>query len=237
MKKTILQFVAIALGGSAAGAGLPGELAVSSDISYASRYVFRGIKETGESVQPTLEVALGDLYGGVWGNFPTGAEQRKLNYYGGFGFLIPGLGFAAFDAGVTVYDYPGSGMDRTHEAYLGANFTLPERPALRGSVFYSYDVDLRSHVGEAKVTYSRTLERIGLPAAVDFSFLGGLHGGGEVKTESYSYYGASVELPLILSDTALLTTGIHYEAAEKVSFGPGERGRNLFWNVAYTTFF
>jgi hypothetical protein len=246
MNKTILLFAAMACLAPGAAALVPGELTVSSDITFSSNYVFRGIQRADHSFQPNLELAhpvalsfagMGDLYAGAWGNLPTGSGEGELHYYAGVSFDLPAVDLGPMEAGLTVYHLPGTGSNRTHELFLGSHFTCPGRPALWGSVFYFHDLDLRSHVGEGRITYSYSLERIGLPAAIDFSLVGGVQGGSRVKTESYHYYGGALELPLILSDHSLLTAGVHYATAGNLTFGPGERGRSLFWSIGYATFF
>lgn len=235
--KIFLVLASALCSASAPAAPLPWNLSVSSDLTFASEYIFRGIERADYSFQPTVELAGGDFYGGLWGNVPTGNEETEFHYYGGRSFRIPGIEFATLDSGLTVYHFPNSGSRRTHELHFGSDFSFPDAPAFGTSLFYYYDLDVKSHVSEATVSYSYSLERIGLPATLDFSLLGGVQGGSRVKTESYNYFGGSVELPLILSDHSILTTGLHYGSAEDVTFEPGERGNNFYWTIGYLTFF
>jgi uncharacterized protein (TIGR02001 family) len=236
--KTTITSIALLAPAAWLGAALPGGVDISSELTYASRYVFRGVQQAGNSFQPTLELAMDDLYAGVWGNFPTDAGQgRELNYYGGFTLPVAAIAPASLDLGLTVYHYPGSADNSTREFYLGAIAPTVWLPRLSGSVYYFYDVDLRSHVAEAALTYSQSLERWGLPAMIDYSVLGGLVGGRGIDGESYNYYGASVDLPFHFTDYATLTPGVHYASAERYTYGPGERGRNLFWSISYSAAF
>lgn len=237
MKKIILSLVSFSLPACWVGAALPQEFSVSSDITYASDYVFRGIKFADDSFQPTLEAAYGDFYAGIWANLPTESDASEINYYGGINFEVPGFDLASFDAGLTVYHYPGQGEQRTHEFYLGALFSIPQHPALTAGLYYFHDVDLGSHVGEGSVTYAHSLEALGLPASLDFTVLGGLQGTTKTRSESFNYYGGSIELPVALNEFSAVTAGVHYATAEKYSFGPGERGKNLFWTIGYSAAF
>lgn len=235
MTKTVLSLASLALPACWLGAALPQPVAISTDLTYTSDYVFRGIRLAEESFQPTIEAAVGDVYAGVWANLPTGAADSEINYYGGFGFDIPEVDFVTFDAGLTVYHYPDTGSDRTHEFYLGGNFSIPQLPQVAASLFYYYDVDIESHVGEGALTYVYSLEGIGLPASLDFSVEGGLQGGSASGLESYHYYGGSIALPYALTEFSAITATVSYATAEKYSFGEGQRGQNLFWSIGYST--
>lgn len=218
---------------------IPQDLSISSDLTYTSEYVFRGIELADESFQPTVELAYGDFYAGIWANLPTAAVDSEINYYGGLSFDVPGADFVTFDAGLTVYYIPDSGDNNTHEVYLGALFDLPTLPALTASLYYFYDFDLGSHVAEAAVTYSQSLEQVGAPVSLDFTLFGGLQGSSKNKSESYNYYGASIELPMAVTEFSAVTAGVHYATAEQYSFdlAEGERGKNLFWSLGYSTSF
>lgn len=237
MKRTLLSFAAVALPASWLAAALPQELSVSSDLTYTSRYVFRGIQLAGNSFQPNIEAAAGDMYAGIWTNLPLEAADAEINYYAGMAVAAPEIDFFTLDVGLTVYHYPKTGSNRTHEFFLGA--LLPElgTPRLGASLYYFHDIDLRSHVAEAALTYSFSLEGTGAPASLDLSLLGGLQGGNRSDIESFNYYGASIELPFYLNDHATITPAVHYATAEKYSFGPGERGKNLYWSISYAASF
>lgn len=216
---------------------IPQDLSISSDITYTSEYVFRGIELADESFQPTVELAYGDFYAGIWANLPTAVAESEINYYGGLSFDVPGADFVTFDAGLTVYYIPDNGKNNTHEVYLGALFDLPTLPALTASLYYFHDFDLGTNVLEGAVTYSQSLEQVGAPLSLDFTLFGGLQGTSKTveNVESYNYYGASIELPMAVTEFSAVTAGVHYATAEKV--GGGARGKNLFWSLGYSTSF
>jgi len=214
---------------------LPQPLSIQTDLTYSSEYVFRGVRVAQDSFQPNIEASTGGFYTGIWANLPTDAVDSEINYYGGYGFAIPAIEEVAWDLGLTVYHYPDTGSDRTHEIYFGGSLQLPGYPAWGASLYYFHDFDIESHVGEGKLTYTCSLEGLGLPAALDFELYGGVQGGGTSSVDSYHYYGGSVALPYALTDQSTVTVALRYGTAEKFSFGPGQRGKNLFWSIGYTT--
>jgi uncharacterized protein (TIGR02001 family) len=237
MKRILLSLITAVVPAGWAGAAMPQDISVSSDITYSSRYVFRGIQLAGNSFQPALEVGMGDLYAGVWANLPTASGGTEIDYYAGTAIAVPWVEFLSLDVGLTVYHYPKSGDSRTHEFYLGALFPQLGLPGLSGSIYYFHDIDIRSQVLEGALTHSLSLEGWGLPASLDLSVHASTHGGSRVKSENYHYYGASLELPFYLNDYSTITPGVHYATAEKYTFGEGERGKNLFWSISYAASF
>jgi len=235
MNRAILSSLAASLPAVWATAALPEPLVVSSDLTFTSRYVFRGVKAAGNSFQPTVEAGIGDFYAGIWANLPTAPEGTEINYYAGTGIALPNIDFASLNLGLTVYHYPRAGENRTHEFFAGANFVVPPFPAVTSGLYYFYDVDLRSHVVEATGTYSLTLEKLRLPASLDLSLLGGVQSGS--RAESYHYYGAALELPFALNEHSEVKAGVHWETAERIDFEPGQRGKNTFWTVSYASSF
>jgi len=216
---------------SASAATMPAPIVVESDITFASRYVFRGVQNAGNSFQPTVQASLGDLYGGVWANLPTGEGLRELHYFAGSMIALPDVRFAVLDAGLTVYHFPGAGEDRTHELYFGAQFPGLGLPNIFATLYYYYDLDVQSHVVEATGTYSYSLEGWGLPASADLSVRGGIQSGRDAQ--DYRFYGAAAELPFALGESSLVTAGVRWETAERFAFGPGQRGQTFFWTLSY----
>ena len=63
---------------------------ISGDMTFASEYIFRGIKLAENTFQPSVEVAVDDFYVGVWGSLPT-EKRNSMGYtdewdaYAGYG--------------------------------------------------------------------------------------------------------------------------------------------------------
>lgn len=91
----------------------------SIGVDLASAYVWRGIKYTGPSIQPTVEYSIGGFTAGVWGSFDLNNDFNEVDTYVSYG-LDFGLSF-----GLTDYYYQGSNAfdftDTTASHALEAN--------------------------------------------------------------------------------------------------------------------
>lgn len=259
MNKTIATIsAAVVVGGSSLSAFIPAaaDLGVTSDLTFASEYVFRGVELADNSFQPSIEASFGDFYLGAFGNLPIDQgdkndqselhknDQSELHYYGGFALAIPGMENIILDLGVTVYHWPDANADRTHEGFVGTKFENVGLPGVSTAVYYFYDTDRRSHVLEGSVGYSVALDTAGL-TSLDLSALYGNQFGGSMRdtyginrtNESYHYYGASAEVPYRLNEFSTLTAGAHYQSTENATLGAPFRDENLFWTLSYTAGF
>ncbi len=247
MNKTIASISAFAvLGGSSLSAQwvpTASELSVTSDITFASEYVYRGLERADQSFQPSIEVASGDFYAGLWTNLPIDGLQSELQYYAGLAVAVPDFPELVLDVGFTVYHWPNAGVNRSHEAFLGTKVSDFGVEGVSASLYYFYDFDVRSHVVEGSVGYSFPLEEFGLAASLDVSATYGLQSGSSMKnramrvSENYHYYGVSGEIPYHLTANSTVTAGVHYYTGEKVNQMVNGRGQNLFWTISYTAGF
>ena len=121
------------------------EVSVKTDLSFASRYVYRGVQLARASLQPSLDVSAGDGYLGLWANLPTGTGQKnELDFYAGRGFAVERLGPGwKIDLGLRQYYYPQSfytaGLSNTStEAYAGLAGGAVG-PGLTPTVYAAYD--------------------------------------------------------------------------------------------------
>src|SRR5690625_3280394 len=99
MNKTIASIsAAVIVGTSSLSAYLPvpAELGVTSDLTFASEYNFRGYEVADNSFQPSLEASFGDFYLGIFANLAVDNRNRsnqrvdnELQYYGGFEIAAP----------------------------------------------------------------------------------------------------------------------------------------------------
>lgn len=235
--KFALPLSALSAASAVSAAPLPENISITNDLTFASEYVFRGIEFADRSFQPTLELELDDFYAGLWANLPIETQQSELNYYGGYNFEVPEVPLT-FDAGLTVYHFPDAGAERTHELYFGATAEDVGIPGLHAGAYYFFDMDLHSHVGEASLGYDWDLAPMNLSdTSLGATLHAGLQGQTKNKTQSYNYYGGSLELAHALNEAATATAGAHYATAEKYDFGAGERGKNLFWTLSLATSF
>ena len=78
---------------------------VTTDFSYTSDYVFRGLKSAGNSFQPSVEVAVGDFNAGLWTNQPINkGENNEIDLYAGYRFNVNSR--FALESAATYYLYP-----------------------------------------------------------------------------------------------------------------------------------
>ncbi len=210
MKKTVIILAALMAGASLQAQAPASSYSVTVDFPYVSRYVFRGDQLASESVQPSIEVASGNWYGGVWMNQPLiRSIDNEIDFYLGYGVEINDVWAA--DLGVTVYYYPelkGANVNRTtNEFYLGVNGTTG---GFSPSAYVYYDTDLKTWTVQGAIGYSVALSD---QASLDFSAtLGHVDPEG---VDSHAYYGLGVNLPYALSEKATVYAGVQYASTDK----------------------
>jgi len=217
MKKSALFLAALAVGVSAQAQDTKRSYSVTSDFTYASKYVFRGVEQNNaDAFQPSVEVTVGDAYVGLWTNQPlTKQANNEVDLYAGYKFKLNDA--LSLEAVGTYYWYPearsslGQTKDST-ELGLGATYTIS---GVTTSLYYYYDFTLEANTVQGSVGYSIPLEMAG--ASIDFSaFFGSAKGkdwlpeSGLKVEESYNYYGLDVSIPYKLSETATVTVGAHW---------------------------
>ena len=214
MKKTILLCTALLAGTSAvlaqeASAVAESDYAVTVDFPFTSKYVFRGVKLGREAVQPSVEVAAGDFYTGVWSNIPLRNEHdgdvtKEVDLYAGW---TPKLADnLKADVGATLYWYPSVSdgyADDTFEMFAGLNYTWGNfTPAVY--VYRDFDLDIWTYQGS--IGYSVPLASLG--TSLDFNATAGAVSPDD--GEIYGYYSVGVSLPVKLSDAVKLNFGLTY---------------------------
>lgn len=214
MKKTITLCVALFAAGSALTAQeatptTESAYAVTVDFPFVSKYVFRGVKLGRESLQPSVEVATGDFYAGLWNNTPLrnehdGDASKELDFY--LGWTPKLTENLKADFGATYYVYPsmvGSWNNDSIEVFAGLNLALGNfTPAL-----YIYrDFTLNSWTVQGSVGYSVPLKSLG--TSLDFNATVGAVSPN--NAEAYDYYSVGVNLPVKLSDIVKLNFGVTY---------------------------
>lgn len=249
-KKLTVLLAAALLGAGAARA----DYAITVDSTFVSQYYFRGVKLSGPSLQPSIEVTSGNLALGVWssnevGNW-SGSNYSEFDFYGSYTYEISDE--LSVPVGATWYYYPtadlNSGLYRnTFEAFIGLNYSI-------GGVSLSpkayYDFVLKSWTFEATAGYSLPLEALG--TSLDFSVFAGTwvsdafsrETSPDVEAEN-SYYGFGVEIPYQLAENAKVTVGaVFHDGLEselkqggmvisRADLGPGR----LIYSVSLTVGF
>jgi uncharacterized protein (TIGR02001 family) len=251
MKKTALLLAAITAGAGLNAQDVKSSYSVTTDFTYASEYVFRGVEAAGNSFQPSIEVSAGDAYVGLWTNNPvTDGENNEIDVYGGYKYKLNDA--LSFEAVGTYYWYPEAGFDSdmfgpgiggqqtkdSVEVGLGATYVYQ---GISSSLYYYYDFTLEADTIQASVGYSVALEAIG--SSVDFSVFAGTVDGRDLSPDSgsrvfetYNYYGFDISVPYKLNDKAAITTGIHYAANDGLGDGSAPDS-NLWFTVGLSVGF
>ncbi|MBP6506919.1 MAG: TorF family putative porin [Opitutaceae bacterium] len=209
MKKTVFIITMLITGLSlrAADAAPASSYRVTLDFPYASKYVFRGVELAKQSLQPSVEIAVGSFTGGIWTNQPiTDNLDNEIDFYGGFS--IPLKAGWNLDTGVCIYYYPelntGGGADSTTwEPYVGI---VGSAGGFSPGVYLYYDATLKVVTYQGQVGYSIPLE----PAGASLDFSANL---GRVDPKSgsgYTYYGIGASVPFKFSEKGTFTLGVNY---------------------------
>jgi uncharacterized protein (TIGR02001 family) len=202
MKKTLV----FAMAATAAVGIARGEFSVSNDLTFASKYVFRGVQLANNTVQPSIEIKAESFYAGLWAALPVD-KRSSMGYTDEFDVYVgysPELSdTVSLDVGVTNYYYPQDDGDSTLEAYVGVTAKVG---GFTPSLYAYYDMDLEITTLQASLGFSLPLEGIG--SSLDLSATVGRLAGSDIP--DYLYYGASVVMPYKLNDNTTLTVGAHW---------------------------
>lgn len=206
MKKSLvigLAGLAALITGSVAQAG---DYAFSTDLTFASKYVFRGLQAGDNSLQPSLEVTKDEFYAGVWAEQPLENRSSRgwgdeVDFYAGYTPKITDT--VTLDLGATHYYYPTS--DSTTEAFVGANVTLDK---FTPGVYTYYDFDLKAFTVQGNLGFSIPMDAAG--TSLDLSASIGHVSRDSDNGPSYTYYSAGVSVPYKLNEHATVKVGVNW---------------------------
>jgi uncharacterized protein (TIGR02001 family) len=239
MKNTVLIVAALTVAGVTYAADNVNVTAkpsysVTSDFSYTSEYVFRGIKNSNAAFQGSVEVGQDDVRVGLWTSQPINAKRdtqivynNEIDLYAGYKVKLARDLTADFVG--TYYYYPQATGPETHRSYeLGAGLTYDLagiNPGLTGittSLYAYYDFRLHQQTEQFSVGYSIPLKDYG--TSLDFSAFAGIASAGDAAPddnnnpkvkESYNYYGIGLNIPYKLAENAQVHVGVSYSANDK----------------------
>lgn len=213
---------------------------VRADLSYASRYVFRGVERAGSSAQAIVEFSQDDVRGGVWTNLPfAGGAGREVNLNAAY--LWPATEGLTLEASVVhawFSDAPAGDTRRTFEAGLTA--TLSPGYGFTPSFAYYHDFRLRADTVQVALARSVALAKLG--AFLDLNLFAGWATGddwrpdapGPRRHDSYGYWGAEAHLPYRVGPHSTVIAGLHYSEAAGRSGTNGPFGRPAHGNIWVT---
>ncbi len=203
------------------------DYSLSSDLTFASDYIFRGVQLGDNTLHPSLELTQNDFYVGMWGALPIDSVEsegwtNEFDFYLGYTKELSDK--ASLDLGVTYYYYPDGNVDESTEAYLGLTFDVG---GFTPAVYGYYDFDLEVLTLQGSVGYS--IPMAGAGTSLDLS---ATYGYVEPDVaDSYSYYGASAQIPYKLNENATLTVGVHYASND---IGSGVEDDFLYYTAGVT---
>lgn len=208
---------------------------VTTDFSYTSQYVFRGLKAASDAFTPSVEVAVDDFYAGLWTMQPVSdwrgeRPQNEVDIYAGYKHNLTET--ISLEGVATYYWYPDATGDETSKTYeLGVGATWSKN-RLSASAYYYYDFRKEASTVVGSVGYSFPIEKLG--TSVDVAFYLGTVGAkdwapdtiGASQKNSYNYYGFDVSIPYRIRDNATVTLGLHYANNENTPLNTPD---NRFW--------
>ena len=237
MKKVIYAIAALSVASGLHAQQAKSSYSITTDFTYASEYIFRGVENAGNSFQPSVEFNSGDFSLNLWTNQPiTKRENNEIDLSGSYTYKVNNA--LKLEGVLTSYNYPearGGQTQDSFEAGIGATYTVA---GLSPSLYYYHDLTLKSDTLQAAVGYSLPLQAIG--ASVDTSiYVGSVDardtapdaGGPDIR-ESYSYYGLDVSVPYKLNNNATWTIAAHYAENRNLAGvgGPfGTLGKRNLW--------
>lgn len=192
------------------------EVSVTTTFAWESAYVFRGVQLAEHSYMPSIDVAYGGGYFGVWAALPVQHDDRnEVDFYAGYSFETEtGV---AMDVGLTYYTYPSRSAKafdndvNTVEAYVGTTL----EGFLNPSVYLYHDFDDDAWTAELSAGHSVPLmERTTLD-------VGGAIGWSDRGSETdYVYFLASAGVGYAINDYVSSSLYLNYSiSSEDLMFG------------------
>ncbi len=234
-KKPFVLFLASTL---AVGALHANDFSLSADVTFSSEKVFRGVKDAGPTIVPSVEVFSvgnpgGEFYLGARAATPARSDfENEINAFAGFDAELQHNFFV--DVGAVYYHFPetgfGAGLDDTIEPYLGLRMQeIADTPLSAGGYFY-YDID-KSFTVESFLEYSMPFQG-GIPATLDLGAFLGFTDEDRRFEEDHAYYGLYAVVPYEFNSATTFTAGVHYAARNGLDNAPIEDDRDfLYWTA------
>ncbi len=183
-----------------------GLASVSTEVSYVSKYIFRGDLIYGQSLQASVNLAGENFYANIW-------ASETMREHGGETDFSVGFSKAGFDAGVVAYTYRETDSDDwiTWEPCIGYGHDIGP---LKASVYAYYDINLKTKTAEAKLTYEYAFGS-SLKASVDLS--AGTSGGTDLRR--YWYWSIGPTIKYSFSEKASVFAGAMFHDVSMAMHG------------------
>jgi len=231
----------------AAQAQLTSEWEGNAFVRYTTRYVFRGDKKAGQSMQANIQFqpvyGKSGFYVGGWANQPFASERDfEFNIYGGYDYNWMGN---VLSAGITGYFYPQSSGLQTSYSYevnVSASRQIIKNWGVTATLYY--DIRLEALTPELSTGYRIPYSIGKFPCSLDFSaFVGNSNvkdfypdsnkstrvarprsAGFKKWRDSYSYYGATISTTAFFTRNFSFSVGVQYGDTINKAWTPVEVG-------------
>ena len=190
------------------------DFTLSLDLTFDTKYVFRGAQLANSVFHPSIEFGKNDFYAGIWASQPIENRGLPENWEDEVDFYV-GQGWAigektSVDFGAVYYYFSTS--DSRLEPYVGVT---REILGLAASLYLYHDLDIDATASEGSARYSVPL---GAKRSVDLGANFGLLNVDNIG--KYLYYGADVIFPVQIKENAVFAIGVHYSDSEEGSPTP-----------------
>lgn len=204
---------------------------ITTDFTFVSEYIFRGVKQQDSAFQPSISVAAGSFSGGLWTSqalekrSASWAQGNEIDLFGAYSFKL-GENYN-LAVGGTYYLYPSARpslgeLDETIESSIGISGPLGP---LSSYATYFHDFDLDSDTFEFGLGYSGSFtEGSGYEVGASYG-LANYDAGVD-----YDYYSAKVLVTFKLTPSATLKVGAYWADTDI-----GGVGSHTWFSVGVTT--
>ena len=229
MKKTLLTVLTLTVASLGLRAEEPASsYSVTTDFTYTTRYMFRGVQQQRDALQPSVTFTQGGLSLGAWAS--TALQEKSSAWAAGKELdLFATYSFALSESvtgtvGGTYYYYPDarsalSEPDSTYESVLSV--AVPLGP-LDGKVSYFHDFVYESNTFQLDLGYSKPLGdgKAQFDAGVYYGLTDIGDGDGDLPGSGgydYKYYGATVALSGQLAENFTLKVAANWTNTSKIA--------------------
>lgn len=204
---------------------------ITTDFTFVSEYIFRGVKQQDSAFQPSVSIAAGSFAGGIWTSqalekrSASWAQGNEIDLFGTYSFKL-GEDYT-LSVGGTYYLYPSARpslgeLDETIESSVGVSGPLGP---LTSYATYFHDFDLDSDTFEFGLGYAGSFsEKAGYELGASYG-LASFDVGGD-----YDYYSAKAVITYKLTASALLKVGAYWADTDIAGLDS-----NTWFSVGVTT--
>lgn len=177
------------------------------DLTFASKFVYRGAEVMRDALHPSLEYSGDRAYAGYWGGYPTRNRTNETTqhiFYAGALQPMGASGLLDFGA----MQYVVSDAPDAPEVFVGATRQASRFNTVMPGAYAYYNFETRALTLQANADYGFKIPKMAWPVNLDATV------GGVVsdKTRDYFFYGACATIPYSYKQ-AVISLGIHYASS------------------------